>query len=385
MSISASTTFKTQTCAPTPENLARLGEALRKGELVAMPTETVYGLAGSLWNEETLASIFRAKERPTFDPLIAHVAESALLPTRGAASPLEALVSLGLVDATPLSARAREAIHRLATRFWPGPLTLILPKASRVPDLATSGLDTVGIRVPRHPVAQALLEAAGVPLAAPSANRFGRISPTTANAVEEELQGRIPWILDGGACEVGVESSIVHVSASGEARLLRAGGVARETLESALGYALVLQTQTAPHTSPQLSPGLLLSHYAPRKRLVLLPKPIAQLDWPDFLQSLSKSQANAPRSLSHLGLLTFSDEPEAELSQRVSRQTGCTVTVRRLSPAGDLSAAARVLFASLRALDASDAELLLAEPSPRNEGLGYAIQDRLVRASAPRI
>lgn len=188
---------------PTAENLARAGEALRRGELVGMPTETVYGLAGNALDAEAVARIFAVKERPTFDPLIVHVAPEL----RG----LDAFGEAELVDVAALDGDARTHIEALISRFWPGPLTLVLPRGARVPDLVTSGLATVAVRMPRHPVAQALIRAAQRPLAAPSANRFGRISPTSAADVQAELGDRIGLILDGGSSEVGVESTVLAI------------------------------------------------------------------------------------------------------------------------------------------------------------------------------
>jgi L-threonylcarbamoyladenylate synthase len=325
--------------APTAASLAEATAALARGELVGMPTETVYGLAGSAFDGAAVARIFAAKERPVFDPLIVH------LPAEGLATP----GVVGLM--TPPQQRAAEA---LAARFWPGPLTLVLPRHARVHDLVTSGLQTVAVRRPLHPVAQALLEAAG-PLAAPSANRFGRISPTTAADVAAELEDRgVDLVLDGGPCAVGVESTIVAIDERGALTLLRPGGVAPEEL----GHL------APPRPGPLAAPGMLPSHYAPKKTLILLPAPVAALNSPP------------PDVPKHAGLLAFS--PGA--GERFAALAGVSVALEVLD-GSDLSVAARGLFAALRRLDASAARVLYAEPSPSRHGLGHAIADRLARAA----
>jgi L-threonylcarbamoyladenylate synthase len=329
----------TRVVPATAEAVAEAAALIASGELVGMPTETVYGLAGSATDERALAKIFAAKERPTFDPLIVHVAARA--------ATVEALVGAGIVDAGV----ARERTATLLARFAPGPLTLVLPRGPRVPDLATAGLPTVAVRSPRHPVAQALLEAAG-PLAAPSANRFGRISPTSAADVVAELEGRVELVLDGGPCEVGLESTVVAVDEGG-LTLLRPGGVPVAALEAI--------APVARGARGILAPGMLPGHYAPAKRLILLDAPVAEL-------------VQAPRA-TRLGLLAFHEGA----GERLAALAGCPV-VTRLLPA-DAEGAARGLFAALRALDASDADLLVAEPYPDGEGLGHAIADRLARAA----
>ncbi|MEM1059284.1 MAG: L-threonylcarbamoyladenylate synthase [Verrucomicrobiota bacterium] len=301
---------------------------LRRGGLVAMPTETVYGLAGDALNPSALARIFEVKQRPAFDPLICHAADTA-----GA----EALVS-----DFPAAARA------LAEAFWPGPLTLVLPKRARVPDLATSGHPTVAVRVPAHRLARALLREFGGPLAAPSANLFGRLSPTTADAVRRELGGKVDVILDGGPCEVGVESTIIGFGPDGP-RLLRAGGVPLEEIEAVAGPVAPAPGPTA---RPE-APGMLASHYAPRTPLRLENDGAPAEHGPD------------------IGWLLFgptgSFTPDHALN---------------LSPAGDLREAAARLFQALRELDEDPAvRLICARPVPER-GLGRAINDRLRRAAA---
>jgi len=299
---------------------------------VALPTETVYGLAGDALNEKALAKIFETKQRPSFDPLICHVAD------------LEGVRQL----CRDLPATAR----KLAEKFWPGPLTLVLPKRDHVPDLATSGLPTVAVRVPAHPLAQALLREFGGPVAAPSANMFGRISPTTAGAVRQELGEKVDLILDGGPCEIGVESTIIGFAPAeegGQPRLYRAGGVTVEEIEEVAGP---LEDRTG-NTSRPNAPGQLESHYAPRKPLHL-------------------QAGGAPiEHHSSIGWLLFG--PTGNFKPEVSRN---------LSPDGDLREAAANLFRHLRELDADPSvRTLCARPVPE-QGLGRAINDRLRRASA---
>lgn len=336
--------------SPTPENLARAAAALRAGEVVGMPTETVYGLAGNALDERAVSKIFATKERPTFDPLIVHVA-----PERPG---FEELVNL---QALPAQARARAEL--LMQAFWPGPLTLVLPKGPRVPDLVTSGLPRVAVRMPRHPVAQALLRASGLPLAAPSANRFGRISPTSAADVQSELGDRISLILDGGPCELGVESTVLALEGE-RALLLRPGGVPREVLSNALG----MEVELVRGEGPSASPGTLESHYAPRKPMRMLEGPLASARFPSALPKV-------------IGVLAQSGEA-AQLARELGQRTGAQVRVEVLSPRGDSAEGARRLFAAMRALDASDAEALFAEPCASDEGLAHAIADRLRRACA---
>ncbi len=305
---------------------------LRAGELVAIPTETVYGLAANALDPAACLAIFERKERPAFDPLIVHV---------------RSLEQAGALVVRELPAPAAA----LARAFWPGPLTLVLPKRAGVPDLVTSGLDTVAVRQPAHPLAQQLLDALPFPLAAPSANRFGAVSPTTAQHVVDQLGERVPYVLDGGPCRVGVESTIVGWDGA-QGVLLRPGGVPLEELERVVGE-LRLPADVADGAAPA-APGMLAAHYAPRTPLVL-----GDLD--------ALLAAHAGR---RVGVLAF-------------RAPRAAPYVRVLSANGDLAEAARRLFAALRELDGCGAELLLAEPVP-DEGLGRAINDRLRRASAAR-
>lgn len=307
-------------------------QALRRGALVAFPTETVYGLGADAGNADAVARLYAAKGRPSFNPLIAHVAD------------LAAARAIALFD---------EAALRLAEAFWPGPLTLVLPKANDCPvcDLATAGLDSVALRVPAHPVAQAILREFGGPVVAPSANRSGHVSPTTAAHVAADLDGRIDVIVDGGPVTVGVESTIV--GCLGAPVLLRPGGVPREAIERVLGRTLLAPSADADAGHAPVAPGMLVSHYAPRAGV-----------------RLDATHVEAGEAL-----LAFGADlpPGAEAA----------VAVRNLSPRGDLAEAAAGLFGALRDLDALGARAIAAMPIPRH-GLGEAINDRLRRAAAPR-
>lgn len=310
---------------PTPAAVAEAAQALRQGRLVAFPTETVYGLGAVATSDQAVAAIFRAKGRPAYNPLIVHVADLA-----------------GAGKIADLDARA-EAVARA---FWPGPLTLVLPRAAHatVSHLATAGLGTVAVRMPAHPLARDLLEAVLLPVAAPSANPSGRVSPTTAEHVAADLGPAVDIVLDGGACPVGLESTVLDLSGA-EPRLLRPGGLDRVRLEQVVGPLVSAADPAGPR-----SPGQLASHYAPRLPLRLDASTVA----PDE------------------ALLAFGPEvPEGAL------------TVRNLSPTGDLDEAARHLFTMLRELDASGARAIAAMPIPAM-GLGEAIRDRLRRAASPR-
>ncbi len=312
------------------EEVARAARAIRKGLLVGMPTETVYGLAANALDSAAVLRIYQAKGRPRFDPLIVHVADA----------------DQAWELAEP-SARAR----RLAAECWPGPLTLVLPRRAPVPDIVTSGLDTVAIRVPAHPLALALIRAAGVPLAAPSANPFGRISPTTAAHVREQLAGAVELVLDGGPCRVGIESTVLAPDPT--PLILRPGGATRESLERILGEPIAIAGRVALATAvPLPAPGMLASHYAPRTPLTM--KPLSSR-WPD---------ARGAAILSWRG----EDAPAGAFALEV------------LSRRGDLAEAAAGLFAALRRLDASGASAIIAETVP-DEGLGEGINDRLRRAA----
>ena len=314
--------------ADDPAALAKAVAELAAGQLVAVPTETVYGLAADAANGEAVARIFEAKGRPRFNPLIVHVASMAMAET------------IGLFD---------ETSRDLAGRFWPGPLTLVVPLRDGAPvhPLVTAGQDTVALRMPRGAVPE-LVRALGRPVAAPSANRSGRISPTSASNVQADLGGRIGLILDGGPSRVGVESTIVKVEQDGTVRLLRPGGIAAGDIEAA-GYVL----HRTPAGAAIEAPGMLKSHYAPSATV--------RLDAHDVLPGEA--------------LLAFGRERIAGASS--------ASPVLNLSEKGDLAEAAANLFAHLHALDASGAASIAVEPVPM-DGLGEAINDRLARAAAPR-
>ncbi|MEM1024389.1 MAG: L-threonylcarbamoyladenylate synthase [Myxococcota bacterium] len=306
--------------------LEEAARRLRAGEIVAFPTETVYGLGADATNEDAVLKIFETKARPRFDPLIVHVPDVSTAQT----------LSLG-----PWEPRALA----LAEAFWPGPLTLVLPKGPLVPDLVTAGLETFAVRVPDHPTALELLRLTARPLAAPSANRFGRLSPTTAEAVESQLGPGLP-LLDAGPCRVGVESTVVSLARS-EAMLLRPGGLPREEIEAVVGH---LQIPTKDSLQRE-SPGRSIRHYAPR----------TPLRW--------RGREDHPRS--DLGLLQFGTSDEVGWG-----------AVEDLSPDRDLRKAARRLYEALRRLDGLGLRGLRAEPVP-DEGLGQAINDRLEKAMQP--
>lgn len=305
--------------------LAEAARLLRGGRLVAFPTETVYGLGADATDGRAVAGIYEAKGRPSFNPLIAHVGQ-----------PEEAL-RLGVFDAHAAA---------LARAFWPGPLTLVVPMAggAGISDLTRAGLDTVGLRVPSHPLARALLDAVGRPVAAPSANRSGHVSPTHADHVLADLDGRIDAVLDGGPTEVGVESTIV-ACLGGDPVLLRPGGVSREALEAVTGAPLA-----APRDETTIAPGMLASHYAPNATI--------RLEATDIRDGEA--------------LLAFGRAVPAGAAALLN-----------LSPDGDLAEAAANLFGHLRALDAAGASGIAVMPIPAH-GLGEAIRDRLARAAAPR-
>lgn len=303
-------------------------ELLKNNQLVGIPTETVYGLAGNALQDVAVAQIFAVKNRPTFDPLIVH------------SSSLERLEHLVL--GFPKAAQV------LAAKFMPGPLTLLLPKKEIVPDIVTAGSPLVAVRIPKHAMTLELLQKLDFPLAAPSANPFGYISPTTAQHVARQLGEKIPYILDGGACEVGLESTIVGFE-DNEVTIFRKGGISIEDIKKAVGKVVI-----KPHSSsnPQ-TPGMLQSHYAPRVPLIL-----------GTVETLLQEHRGKK-----IGIITFQNEVGSSLHPHLV-----------LSAKGDFAEAARRLFAGMRHLDSLDLDLIIAELLPE-KNLGSAINDRLRRAA----
>lgn len=301
---------------------------LEKGELVAIPTETVYGLAANALDPIAVTKIFIAKERPTFDPLIIHVSSADQVNQ--------------FVDHIPDQAR------ELINHFWPGPLTVVLTKKTNIPDIVTSGLSTVGIRCPNHHLTQQLLKSLDFPLAAPSANPFGYISPTSAQHVQDQLGSKVNYILDGGPCEIGLESTIVGFEENNVV-LYRRGGIDEDQIIEVVGPIKLKQSTS----SNPLAPGQMESHYAPQKRFLL-----------GNIESLERKYGDIKK-----GVLRF---------QQNSSQQKDTLY---LSKSGDLNEAARNLFTLLRQLDNMEVDIILAEPVP-DVGIGKAINDRLQRAAA---
>jgi L-threonylcarbamoyladenylate synthase len=312
----------------TPDRIAEAARYLRQGGLVAFPTETVYGLGADATNDLAVAALFSAKGRPTFNPLIVHVPN------------LTVAERFAVFDD-----RARE----LTRQFWPGPLTLVVPKREGAPisELATAGLGTVAMRCPAHPVALRLIAEARTPLAAPSANKSGRVSPTTAAHVAADFGDTIEFVLDGGPTEVGLESTILDLS-NATPRLLRPGVATREEIEAAVGTSVHVDGVTDP--ARPTAPGQLASHYAPRAAV-----------------RLAASDVRADEALLAFGPATLQS----------------AVATINLSTTGDLIEAAAHLFAALRTLDASGAKSIAVMPIP-DTGIGRAINDRLIRAAAPR-
>ncbi len=314
-------------------DIEKAAELLRSGEVVAIPTETVYGLAANALDTKAVQKIYAAKDRPANNPLIVHI---------GAISQMEQIAS-----------DIPEIAKKLAAAFWPGPLTLVLPKQSHIPEIVTAGLPTVGIRVPQHSLTQELLERLDFPVAAPSANPFGYISPTTAAHVARQLSGRIPYILDGGACSAGIESTIVGFE-DGNAVIFRFGAIPPDEI---LKVALQLNYHQADGTQV-LAPGMLPYHYSPQTSMALVDDLDEVEDWKQF---------------GKVGVLSLNNSiSELAASQQI-----------QLSAKGDFKEAARNLYAALHQLDEMGLDQIIAERLPAN-GLGLGINDRLKRAAAKR-
>jgi L-threonylcarbamoyladenylate synthase len=309
----------------TPEKIKEAADILKKGGIVSFPTETVYGLGADALNPSAVAGIFEAKKRPFFDPLIIHIAEMKSL--------------------EQITGKINSRTIKLTEKFWPGALTVVLEKKSIVPDIVTSGLNTAALRMPSHPVALSLIKTAGTPVAAPSANRFGCLSPTRAEHVENQLGSGVDIILDGGPCSIGIESTIIKIDDSG-LYLLRAGGIAAEEIEECAGEKVL----TPGHSDIPEAPGQLPWHYSPDKKIVITDTP--------------------PINHKRCGYLFFSNIPDDYPADKSFV----------LSSKGDLREAAASLFAHLHTLDSMEIDIIYAQPVPR-ENLGTAIMDRLEKAS----
>lgn len=314
------------------KDLNRAKELLEAGELVGLPTETVYGLAGNALNDDAVAKIFETKERPSFDPLIVHTGS--------------------MEQISKYTTSICDELQKLAEKFWPGPLTLLLNKKTIIPDLVTSGLDFVAVRVPNHPMARELLLSLNFPLAAPSANPFGYISPTQATHVQDQLGDKIKYILDGGNCEVGLESTIVGIE-HGQTIIYRLGGTEVSAIEEVVGKVLILPQSSS---NPK-SPGMLKSHYAPKTPFIL-----------GNVEELAEKYASSGVKFA---ILSFDrDYSFLKASEKFI-----------LSARRDYREAAKNLFAAMRYLDQTDVSVILAEELPE-EHFGKAINDRLRRAAA---
>lgn len=335
------------------QGIARAAAILRGGGTVAFPTETVYGLGANALDAAAVAKIFAAKERPGWDPVIAHVSDREMVDR---------------IADVPSGAEG------LIEEFWPGPLTLLLPRKASVPDSVTAGRPLVGVRMPAHPLALELIRCAGVPVAAPSANRFGRTSPTTAAHVLEDLDGRIDAVLDGGPTSVGVESTVIGPAEDGSGWLIyRPGGVSREVLERVLGVGKVqmfrpAEMQGAPESLP--SPGVGIRHYAPRARLVLV----------DI-----SGQGNVPLERRLVETIERLGDSKAEIGVMLPDgwHASTAPLIYRWGPWTDGEMLARRLFAGLRELDEADATVIVC-PVPEIGGIGEAIRDRLRKAARER-
>jgi L-threonylcarbamoyladenylate synthase len=337
--------------APDPQAIAEAAAVLRAAGLVAFPTETVYGLGANALDAAAVQRVFAAKERPAADPLIVHLADVHDLPL--------------------VAAQVPPAAERLARAFWPGPLTLIMPRAAAVPPEVSAGRATVAVRLPSHPVARALIRAAATPIAAPSANRFGHTSPTTADHVLADLDGRIEMVLDAGPTPIGLESTVLDLT-SPTPTVLRPGGINLTDLAGVLGTVALAERRAAPEPTAEpgmISPGLLERHYAPTTDLWLYSGPPEQ--GRAWLAAQLQAQTAAGR---RVGLLVC-DEDAAELAA-----LGGAPDVEPLGPAHDLAQIGRRLYAALRALDSRRPDVILARDFG-DSGLALAIADRLARAA----
>jgi L-threonylcarbamoyladenylate synthase len=337
---------------PDPASIARAATCLRAGGLVAFPTETVYGLGVHALDSAAVLRLFEAKQRPLNDPLIVHV--------------------VSLEEARPLVAEIPDAARAVAARFWPGPLTMVLRRSGLVPDGVTAGLDTVGVRVPSHPVARALIAAAGIPVAAPSANLFSRPSPTRADHVLEDLAGRIDLLLDGGPTAVGLESTVLDLSRD-VPRILRPGAVTAGMLRGVL--ARVEEHGGADRGEPIRSPGLLPTHYAPRTPLTLYEGARDAV-----IERLAEATLAAIAGGQRVGLIIATGDRDAVRAALGVR--GSAVHLCALAAEQDPDGIASRLYVALRELDNAGVDAIFARSFPADTGLGAAVQDRLRRAAS---
>ena len=321
---------------PTEENIKKASLIIKSGGLVAFPTETVYGLGADVFNPGAVVKIFKVKNRPFFDPLIVHISDFADLKK--------------IVKKLPFKAK------KLIDKFWPGPLTIVVEKKESVPGIVTAGLKTVAVRMPDNKIALKLIKYSETPIAAPSANPFGYISPTTAKQVEEMIGDKIDMILDGGKCKIGVESTIIYFE-NDETFVLRPGGLPLEEIESVIGKVKMINK-----TSKRLSPGLLKRHYAPKVKLVI--KKIEEMKKMDY--------SNYRR----VGFLFFKEIPDFVKCLR-----DCEVFIKVLSTRGELEEAASNLFEYLYDFDKLKVDIIIAEPVPE-KGLGIAIMNRFKKAQS---
>lgn len=342
---------------PDPAAIEDAAAILKSGGLVAFPTETVYGLGAHAFDEAAVQKIFDAKERPATDPLIVHIAH------------------IGQVGQCAIGMPA--GARKLALSFWAGPLTLILKKKPSVPDLVTAGLDSVALRVPSHRVARALMEMSQIPIAAPSANRFSRPSPTTAEHVLEDLDGRVDLILDGGPTDIGLESTIVDFSVDPPV-LRRPGGLTLEQVQS-LVPEIVLRTETSVGDEPQLAPGQLIRHYAPNAQMTLYEGPADRV-----VQRIAADARSAAAQGTRVGILAPEDDLKALAPLIAASASAGRIEVQPIGARNDPERAAKQLFAAIRALDATGVSVILAS-SLGDGGVARAIRDRLMRAADGRI
>ncbi len=342
---------------PDPEAIEEAAQAIRDGKLVAFPTETVYGLGAHARDEAAVQKIFDAKERPANDPLIVHIAH------------------VGQVN--QCATTFPNAARKLALSFWAGPLTLILPKKPSIPDLVTAGLPNVALRAPSHRVARALMETAGVPIAAPSANRFSRPSPTTAAHVLADLDGRVDVLIDGGATDIGLESTIVDFSVDPPV-LRRPGGITLEQIHS-LVPDVIAQAGATDDAAAQAAPGQMTRHYAPTAPLTLYEGEPAQV-----VKAMGADARTAVAQGSKVGILAPEDDLKALAPVLAATAAAGRIEVRPYGSRSDVERAGRELFAALRALDETGVTVILAS-SVGSGGLALAIRDRLARAAEGRV